>query len=96
VEIQTRARPGELLIEILDCGPGLPPGEEQQVFTRFYRAPGLPEGPVSGVGLGLSACQGLVEAHGGTRTAENRPGGGAIFRIALPLEPRECGPGPRC
>lgn len=95
VEVRTRATRGELLIEILDRGPGLPSGEEQQVFTRFYRAPGLQEGPVSGVGLGLSVCQGLVEAHGGTLTAENRPGGGAIFRITLPLVPSESGSGPQ-
>lgn len=84
VEIRTRLQDQQLVIEILDRGPGLPTGAEQQVFERFYRAPGLQEGPVSGVGLGLSVCQGLVEAHGGVLAATNREGGGAVFRICLP------------
>lgn len=84
VEIRTRLQDQQLVIDILDRGPGLPIGAEQQVFERFYRAPGLQEGPVSGVGLGLSVCQGLVEAHGGVLAATNREGGGAVFRICLP------------
>jgi two-component system sensor histidine kinase KdpD len=43
------------------------------------------EGPVSGVGLGLTICRGIITAHGGRIWVENRPGGGALFRFTLPL-----------
>jgi two-component system sensor histidine kinase KdpD len=49
--------------EVADRGPGLPPGMEEKVFQKFFRAPGVPAG---GVGLGLSIARGLVEALGGT------------------------------
>ena len=69
-------------MEVIDSGPGLPAGSEYQVFEKFYRGShtGIP-----GVGLGLAICKGIVEAHGGTLRAENRPEGGALFRITLPM-----------
>jgi two-component system sensor histidine kinase KdpD len=72
------------VFEVRDRGRGLAPGEEERVFERFYRAPELRESAVPGVGIGLSVCRGLVEAHGGTLTAQNRPGSGAVFRVVLP------------
>ena len=84
VELRAAWMEDELLLDVLDHGPGLPPGEEGRVFERFYRAPQLRESAVPGVGIGLSICRGLVEAHGGTLTAENRPGGGAHFQVRLP------------
>jgi two-component system sensor histidine kinase KdpD len=73
-----------IAIEIADRGPGLPPGDEQRIFEKFYRARAPQNG--SGVGLGLTICRGIVEAHGGRIWAENRPGGGAVFRFTLPTE----------
>jgi two-component system sensor histidine kinase KdpD len=85
VEVSAREADGHILIEVADRGPGLPPGEEQRVFDRFYRGPGA-RGP--GMGLGLSICRSIVQIHDGSISAENRPGGGAAFRIRLPmLEP---------
>ncbi|HTO90549.1 MAG TPA: sensor histidine kinase KdpD [Candidatus Sulfotelmatobacter sp.] len=82
IEISARIEGGELVLEVADRGPGLPPGEESKVFDKFYRG----DGPAKrgGVGLGLTISRGIVEAHDGTLTAENRPGGGACFRIRLP------------
>jgi two-component system sensor histidine kinase KdpD len=61
----------------------VPAGDEARVFDRFYRGrPGVAEG---GVGLGLTVCRGIVEAHGGRIEAVNRPGGGVAFRVTLPL-----------
>ncbi|HKC42899.1 MAG TPA: sensor histidine kinase KdpD [Burkholderiales bacterium] len=73
----------ELVVSVADEGPGLPAGEEERIFDKFHRA--APEGPQSGVGLGLSICKAIVQAHGGTIAAENLPAGGAVFRFTLPL-----------
>jgi len=83
--IDLRARPDEgdgLIIEIADRGPGLPPGTERRVFEKFFRA--SPANTRRGIGLGLAICRAIVEAHGGTITAANRSGGGAVFRFTLP------------
>lgn len=69
-------------ISVEDSGPGIPPEHLDAIFEKFFRLPGTPTG---GTGLGLSISRGLVEAHGGTITAENRPEGGMRFIIRLPL-----------
>ncbi len=78
-------REGELLwVSVCDRGPGLPPGEEERVFEKFYRHPALSGS--SGAGLGLAICRGVITAHGGTMVAFNRTGG-ACFRFSLPFAP---------
>jgi two-component system, OmpR family, sensor histidine kinase KdpD len=74
---------GSLVILVEDNGPGLPDGREEAVFQKFTR--GDRESPTPGVGLGLAICRAIVEAHRGTITAKNLPGGGAQFKIILPL-----------
>ena len=73
----------ELLAEVADRGPGLVPGDEERVFEKFYQAG---SGSARGVGLGLTICRSIIEAHTGHIWAANRPGGGATFRFTLPLE----------
>jgi two-component system sensor histidine kinase KdpD len=73
----------ELLLEVADRGPGLIPGDEELVFEKFYQAS---SGSARGVGLGLTICRSIIEAHAGHIWAANRPGGGATFRFSLPLE----------
>jgi two-component system sensor histidine kinase KdpD len=65
---------------------GIPSGEESRIFDKFYRGKTTQEG---GVGLGLTICRGIVEAHGGRIWAENRSGGGAIFRFTIPLPEKQ-------
>jgi two-component system sensor histidine kinase KdpD len=84
IEIGAALEAGTLVIEVADHGPGLPAGQEESVFEKFYRV--RREGGPGGVGLGLSICRGIVEAHGGHISATNREGGGAVFRVALPQE----------
>jgi len=74
-----------LVVSVEDEGPGLPPGDPEQLFAKFER--GAAEGAVSGVGLGLAICRAIVRLHGGRIWAERRPHGGAAFRFTLPLEP---------
>jgi two-component system sensor histidine kinase KdpD len=83
IEIRARTRPGGVEVVVADRGPGIPPGEEQRIFEKFYRAPGTQGG---GVGLGLAICRGIVMAHGGQLFVENRAGGGAEFRFQLPID----------
>jgi two-component system sensor histidine kinase KdpD len=85
VEISARAEGARVVIEIADRGPGIPAGMEERVFERFRR--GAP-GSAPGVGLGLAIARAIAEAHGGTLEAENRPGGGATFRMSLPAAER--------
>ncbi|HUJ79849.1 MAG TPA: sensor histidine kinase KdpD [Nitrospiria bacterium] len=83
IELSASVSDHTLLVEIADGGPGIPPGDEERIFDKFYRADTASEG---GVGLGLTICRGIINAHGGRIWAENRPGGGARFRFTLPLE----------
>jgi two-component system sensor histidine kinase KdpD len=87
IEIEVALGKDSLIIEVLDRGAGLPKGDEHQIFEPFYRAPGLKESSVPGLGIGLALCRGLVEANGGSLTARNREGGGAVFRVTLPSSP---------
>jgi two-component system sensor histidine kinase KdpD len=83
VEVSAVAGPGVVTVSVADRGPGLPPGEAERVFEKFYR--GADAAPGKGVGLGLTISRGIVMAHGGRIWAENRPSGGAVFRFTLPL-----------
>jgi two-component system sensor histidine kinase KdpD len=84
VEVRVKSEPKEVVVEVLDRGPGIPQGEEQRIFERFHRLPSARG--VEGAGLGLALCKAIVRAHGGHIEAENRPGGGAVFRFGLPRE----------
>jgi len=69
-------------VSIRDHGPGIASADLPYVFDRFYRAPSARSMP--GSGLGLAIVREIVEAHGGRVTAENAPGGGAVFNLSLP------------
>jgi two-component system sensor histidine kinase KdpD len=83
LDVRARQEDETVVIEVADRGPGLTPGEEGRIFEKFVRG-GRANGG-GGVGLGLAICRGIVESHGGTLSAENREGGGALFRITLPV-----------
>jgi two-component system sensor histidine kinase KdpD len=72
-----------LELSVADRGVGVPVGEEERVFEKFYRVANRPG--TAGAGIGLSVSQGLVEAHGGRIWVTAREGGGAIFHFTLPL-----------
>jgi len=72
-------------IRVTDEGCGLPPGDTDAVFRKFYR--GKQPNSVPGIGLGLSICRAIVTLHGGTITAHRRPTAGAEFVVELPMLP---------
>lgn len=82
IDLSASVRDREVVVEAADRGPGIHPEEESRIFDKFYRGKSAREG---GVGLGLTICRGIVEAHGGRIWAENRSGGGALFRFTIPL-----------
>jgi len=80
-------------VAVSDRGPGIPPAALPRLFDPFYRA--IDSGPhPHGLGLGLAVVKGLVTAHGGRVTAENRAGGGARFVFTLPQDETQTGPLP--
>jgi two-component system sensor histidine kinase KdpD len=83
IEITARREEDQLVISVADRGPGIPSVDLERIFDKFYRVLGPQR--TTGSGLGLAVGKGLVEAHGGRIWAENREGGGAIFRFTLPV-----------
>ena len=87
IEVEGEPRPrGGYRMRVMDRGVGLGPGDPENLFGRYNRGAAAREGAVPGVGLGLHIARQVVEAHGGSLRARNRPGGGAVFEIDLPGE----------
>ncbi|MCB8945528.1 MAG: sensor histidine kinase KdpD [Ardenticatenaceae bacterium] len=85
IAITAHQQDDSLIIEIADRGMGVLEEDLPHIFEKFYRGGG--GNGRSGSGLGLSICQGIVESHNGTITAQNRQEGGTCFIIQLPLHP---------
>jgi two-component system, OmpR family, sensor histidine kinase KdpD len=84
INIRVRLDRTYLRIEVEDRGHGIPEGDEERVFDKFYLVQ-VPAG-LGGTGLGLSVCRGIVEAHGGRIMAKNNPGRGFSIILKLPLK----------
>ena len=76
---------GSVKLEVIDHGIGIPPGEQQKIFEKFYRVGNPLVHNTKGSGLGLSLVRHIVRAHGGEVSVESAPGQGSKFIIALPL-----------
>ncbi|MDJ0336068.1 ATP-binding protein [Salinibacterium sp. G-O1] len=75
------------MISVIDHGEGVPPQIRGRIFERFYRADSSRQRATGGSGLGLAIVAAIVEAHGGDVDIVETSGGGATFRISLPLLP---------
>jgi two-component system sensor histidine kinase KdpD len=85
ITISARARDQLVEVDVADRGPGIPAGQEETVFRKFYRGSSSGAATENGAGLGLAICRGILQAHGGTIHA--LPGqSGALFRFTLPVE----------
>jgi signal transduction histidine kinase len=78
-EIAVRVEEDRALLEIADRGLGVPAGSKARIFDPYFTT------KREGTGLGLAIVKKIVLDHGGSIDVEDRPGGGAVFRIALPL-----------
>jgi len=83
VDISADLLPHTLKLAVADRGPGIAAGMEEKLFEKFYRVNA--ESTLDGIGLGLSLCRSIMQAHEGTIQAANRLDGGAVFTLILPL-----------
>ena len=83
VRVCAEVSAGEVVLRVVDRGPGVPDDLKDDVFRAFQRLGDRPEG--DGVGLGLAVARGFVEANGGTVEAEDTPGGGLTMVVRLPV-----------
>ena len=87
--ITVRIEPGdgEMVFSVADQGPGIPPEHRERVFQKYARLELREAGVSANRGLGLTFCMMAVTAHAGTIRVEEAPGGGALFRVTLPVAP---------
>jgi PAS domain S-box-containing protein len=81
IEVRTRRAGDRALIEVTDTGPGVPEAIAERIFEPFFTT----RSAQGGTGLGLWLSRTIVEEEGGTLTTRNRPEGGAVFTVSLPL-----------
>jgi two-component system NtrC family sensor kinase len=83
--IHLRSDSGQVILEVTDQGPGIPPSDQPHIFDKFYRGTNVPEG-VGGSGLGLSIVKSIVESHQGRIWVESVVGQGSTFFVVLPAQ----------
>lgn len=86
IELRAERADDRIRLAVSDEGPGVPPGERERVFDKFYRGERT-KGTTTGTGLGLAIARTLVGLHGGRVWVEDRAGGGARFVLEIPHEP---------
>ncbi len=85
IRVEATASQSEVVLSIVDEGPGIPPEDREKVFDMFYRVR-AGDGQRAGTGLGLAICKGIVDAHGGRIVvSEGLNGHGTRISIALPV-----------
>jgi signal transduction histidine kinase len=84
-EIRLESAGDEARLSVVDHGVGIPSGEGERIFDRFYRASNVQSITDTGMGLGLYICRRIVEGHGGRIRVEPTPGGGSTFIVSLPM-----------
>jgi two-component system, OmpR family, sensor histidine kinase BaeS len=82
--VRLALRAGQAIVEFEDSAPGVPDSELERLFERLYRLEGSRSRATGGAGLGLAICRNIVEAHGGSITAQPSPLRGILIRVLLP------------
>jgi signal transduction histidine kinase len=85
IELSAHGEADDVVLSVSDGGGGIDPAVLERIFERFARADVSRSRREGGVGLGLSIASAIARAHGGSCSARNAPGGGAVFELRLPL-----------
>jgi signal transduction histidine kinase len=85
IDVRTTTESGQAILTIADQGPGIPAEHRDRIFDRFFRVEEGRSRERGGTGLGLAIAKWAVEVNGGRVSADAATGGGAVFRIVLPL-----------
>ncbi len=83
IGVRLRAKNGQVILEVSDTGPGIPPADQPHIFEKFYRARNVPE-DLPGSGLGLAIVKAIVDNYQGRVWVESTPGKGTTFFVVLP------------
>lgn len=86
ITVSAEKHRNEMIFAVADDGGGIDEADLEKIFDRFYSGDDISSDRQRGMGLGLSICRSIVEAHDGWITARNNEAGGATFNFALPLE----------
>ncbi len=84
VSIEAQSNDQEIVIKVIDRGPGIPKKHQLRLFERFYRVDRARSRMLGGTGLGLAIVKHISQAHGGKVSVESAPGKGSTFSIAIP------------
>lgn len=85
VDVRLASEDGCAVLEVEDAGLGIPAGEQERLFERFFRSSTARAAAIQGTGLGLTIAKAIVDAHGGTISFASEEGAGTVFRVGLPL-----------
>jgi two-component system sensor histidine kinase SenX3 len=85
VVLEAEVEGGDVILVVSDHGIGIPPGEQERIFERFYRVDRARSRAAGGTGLGLAIVRHVAQAHGGDVSVESSEGQGSTFRLRLPL-----------
>jgi PAS domain S-box-containing protein len=85
VDVRVRALKQRAVLEVRDSGMGIPAGEQEFLFQRFFRTSTATEQAIQGTGLGLAISKAIVEAHSGSISVTSEEGEGTTFQVSLPL-----------
>lgn len=89
ISIHVEEQDGQLATSVVDTGIGIPPADQRNLFTKFYRVDSSLTREIGGSGLGLSICKTIVDLHGGRVWVDSEVGKGSTFSFSLPLALKE-------
>jgi hypothetical protein len=85
VDVRLQANGETAVLEVEDTGLGIPAGEQERLFERFFRSSTAAAQAIPGTGLGLTITKAIVERHGGSIEVESAENVGTVVRVQLPL-----------